>query len=157
MPEEKKKTKYDAVDENEVTSVAEREQMRVDGSLVFWAPAEKYQIANLQKEIKQAGEIVQPEMPLRFEGHLCVCGPDEKEKIEFIKNSNSFKAGIVKLCKDMAEANKFTRQHGSLKSGMRIMHVSDSSSVVIGDKPGTAGTTEPYVESKAQPQVQVTE
>ena len=147
MSEEKKKSKYAAVDETDVTSVAEREQLRVDGSVVFWAPASKHQIANFQKEIKQMGDIVQPEMPLRFEEHLCVCGPDEQEKIEFIKNSNSFKAGIVRLCKDMAEANKFTRQHNSLKSGMRVMQVSDTSSVVVEDKPGTAGTTESYVES----------
>lgn len=155
MVEEKKKpNKYGSVDESQVPTIAEQERARIEGSFVFWAPAEKFQIANYRREKRYADGSLDPEMPLRFEGHLCVCGPDEQDKVDFIKASNSFKAGVIRLCKDMAEANKFTRQHNSLKSGMRIMHVTDTSSVVVQDKPGTIGTTESYVE---EPQAQATE
>ena len=72
---------------------------------IFFSPASKHKVANFVKEKRQDGLIVQPEFSLGFEDNLFIT--DDPAKIKHIRESYSFKNGIVKECDSMEEANRF--------------------------------------------------
>lgn len=86
----------------------------VQGDIIFWAPASGYQLANWQREIKESGHIAQPEKPLRFSNHTCVTS--DPEMISFIKNSDAFRRGRIKIAPDMQTAMGWTAIQGRRKA-----------------------------------------
>ena len=91
------------------------QQENKEKAKVFWARCKEHQIANWVTEIRgrDNGVIIRPEQPLRFYKHIIAT--DDPKTIEFIKNSKGFLSGDVVLCKDMSEAQKFTRQQNQKK------------------------------------------
>ena len=96
-----------------------RKQDELDNAtVVFFAPAEKYSIANFHKEEKQAGVIVRPEGSIAFTRHLLITNVEEE--ITFVRKSNAFRAGIIKECKNMTEARELVLQVMAVKSVTEI-------------------------------------
>lgn len=81
--------------------------------VIFWAPAKQFQIANFIKEEKQAGHLVRMEEPIRFAENIFVT--EDKKAANFVRNSESFKAGIIRECESMAEAQALSRDRGIRK------------------------------------------
>ncbi len=73
---------------------------------VYWTRASKCQIGNFVKEIKQAGQIVQPEASLTIYGNTLAT--DDPEKIKFLEGCDAFRKGTIIKCKDLADAHART-------------------------------------------------
>ena len=101
------------------TQGMQEKQASKSNARVYWSKAEKHQIKNWQREIKEAGSIKQPEQPLRFSGHTKVT--DDKKMQKFIETSREFIAGAVRLVGSIDEANRLTEQQGQMKQVTTLM------------------------------------
>lgn len=81
----------------------------------FWAPSSRYQLGNFRKEQRNsAGMVVSPEEPIEFTNNLFVT--DVKAKIKFIKSSDPFKNGQIKLCESLQEGRMLTATRNRAKA-----------------------------------------
>ncbi len=108
MSEEYKKREA----ENKKEADAKRQEEINKRTIVYWAPAEKHQVANYIKEERSGGHIMQGEEPLTFSKNMYIITYDGKEltkiendkKVAHIEASRSFKNGLIKKCKSVEEA-----------------------------------------------------
>ena len=84
---------------------------------IYFHPAKKFQIANFVTEIKSQGRIDRPEASLEFQSNLYVT--TDKEKQDFIENSNPYKNGHITRCKDMNEAVAMRHARNAAKQSNR--------------------------------------
>lgn len=87
---------------------------------IYYARAERYQIANLVEEKWSGNRLVQREGPLRFEEHQFVTG--KKNEIKHIEDSNGFLNGDIVLCKDMKEFYEIMQSKQRIRKGIRTFH-----------------------------------
>lgn len=91
----------------------ERDEVRKieleENTVYFFAQASKYKVANWIKEIKQNGQIVQPEGSLGFEDNLLIT--DDPAKIKHVRESLGFVNGQLKEFKSMADAIDHRTMH----------------------------------------------
>jgi hypothetical protein len=107
-------------------------------SVVFWAPAKGYQIANFRPEKKnEHGGIETSEKSLRFSNHIFATA--DAEIIAFVTNSAAFRDGHVKKCADANEAKRLTDQHERMR-GVRTLNSESVESSVITDLSGSGVT-----------------
>lgn len=96
-----------------------------DGTVYFWAPAAKFQLANYREEVRSpnTGMITKSEDPIRFYNNIYVTkNPDE---IKFIRESEACQSGVVKEFPDMESAQKETRILLARKAGVREFKAED--------------------------------
>jgi len=91
----------------------EKKTKNYDDEGHYWSKAERHQIANFGREIKDGGNIVQPERPLRFSNHYRFA--KNEEEVTFIEQSDSFKSGDVIKVANAKEANILTAQQHTRK------------------------------------------
>jgi predicted metal-dependent hydrolase len=102
-------------EEIKAEAVAEEANSRLR---IYWAPASEYQLGNFKEEVRaQSGHIIQREDSIRFSGNIKTT--DDSATIDYIEESDAFKAGIIKRAKDMNQANEWTIQHRAIKTGVR--------------------------------------
>ena len=94
-------------------------------SRLYWSPASKQQIANRQPEIKQGGQLIQPEKPLRFSDNTYLA--KTQEDIDFIENSDDFQNNIIKVAPNMQTARAWTMQQDRRKAQVQTIASADSS------------------------------
>ena len=122
---------------------------KVDEQYIFFAPAEKYQIAGPEKEKRDGGKIVQSEGVVQFVGYLKIT--TDKVLAKFIRKSLGFENAQVKECATMEEAGRLVAEAKQLK-GIRTVNAAieettayvDKGSVRTAPKPGV--TVEPLPE-----------
>jgi len=99
------------------------------GDMIFWAPANMYQLANFKEEVRsQNDRIIQSEVSIRFNNHVFVT--DNKAKQEFILGSDAYEAGEIRLCETMEDAQLLTLQQNQLKQVKELkMNTVDSQEI----------------------------
>lgn len=109
-------------------------QEAIDNAIVYWTYPKKFRLANyVPEERLQSGMINRIEQPLRWEEHILTVDPNEKDgqkKINYIEESNAFASKQILRCKDMAEAQKRTREQ-NVKLSVRESRAQDISSTEI--------------------------
>ncbi len=108
-------TDQEAKNKEDAVSAAQAEI--ISKEKIYFHPAKKFQIGNFVTEVKNQGRIDRPEAPLEFHSNLFVTIDEETQK--FIENSNPFKNGHIKLCKDMAEAVNMRHARNAAKQSHR--------------------------------------
>lgn len=88
---------------------------------VYWSTARGHQIANLRKEIKEGGSIIQSEVSLKFTDHIYIA--EDPAEAEFIEASQSFENGRVRKVKSLAEAQALTQ---SVRRMRKVTQISSS-------------------------------
>lgn len=91
---------------------------KVDEQYIFFAPAEKYQIAGPEKEKRDGGKIIQSEGVTPFTGYLKITS--DKKVAKFIRDSLGFQNGQITECATMDEANRLVAEAKQLK-GIRTV------------------------------------
>lgn len=120
-------------EKNAAAALEKGAQEAAAATVVYWAPAKGYQLANFITEKKgDGGAIIRPEMPLRFSNH--VVSTDDQKKIAFIEASGAFGAGIIRKCKNMDEALRLTAEQGVLKRAQVNVKCEDVTEVPKGER-----------------------
>ncbi len=89
----------------------------------YWTASPRYQLANFRLEVKQAGQIIQPEQPLTIVGN--VLQTSDPKKIKFIEKSPAFKDGEIELVPSLDVANAKTHEHNRKRLQARMQNVDD--------------------------------
>lgn len=88
---------------------------------IYWSTARGHQIANFRKEIKEGGQIIQSEVPLKFNDHIYIA--ENPVEAKFIEASQSFENGRVRKVKSLAEAQALTQ---SVRRMRKVTQISSS-------------------------------
>lgn len=95
-----------------------------DRTKIFWSKAEKLVIGNFIPERRaDNGRVIQREVGIHFYEHIKTS--DDQVVIDFIRNSDSFKSGLVMEVATLAEAQMMTIKQTNIKSGMQSVSESD--------------------------------
>ena len=90
-------------DKNNEPEVKKDERPETPEPRIYYAPARRFQLANFQKEIKEAGHIIQPEKPLQF-GMSQTFRATTWEEIDFIESRPAFKKKTIRRANSMKDA-----------------------------------------------------
>ena len=109
-------------------------QEAIDSAVIYWTYPKKFRLANwVEEERLQSGMINRSEQSLPGEDHIISCDantPIGKKKIAYIEASNAFASKQIIRCKDMAEAQRRTREQ-NIKLSVRESRAQDISSTEI--------------------------
>lgn len=111
-------------EQSKLDAINRANQEITERTRIFWSKAERMVIGNFIRERRDnAGHIVQREVGIHFYEHIKTS--DNEQVIEFIRNSDAFKSGLVVECQTLAEAQSLTAKQRAIKSGMMSITESD--------------------------------